>query len=183
MSAATATTAAATTTIDTPCWMGGERTHRVAPGADAAFAMHGTRYRLDARGAVVSRGDVARPIPMSAFEGVAARAREAEDGTVTVTLELMHADAALSVPVLVARDLDDVAADWRGWARRTGLPMLMVEADGTVEVLDATPRPLADAPHARRRGATRRPRFLVRRAVGSMGVSMRIDGTQMFPRD
>lgn len=172
-----------TDTIDvaTPEWMERGEAHRVDPASEAAaFALGGTRYRLTARGAVVTSGDVARPLPMSAFEGVAARAMEAADGTVTVTLELMHADGALSVPVLVADDLHDVAADWRGWARRTGLPMLMVEGDGTVEVLDAAPRAATDAPHKRRRRATRRPRFLVRRQTGTMGVSMRIEGREMF---
>ena len=168
-------------TIDAPVWMARGEAHRIDPrGEGASFALAGTRYRLDARGAVVSTDDVARPLPMRAFEGVAARAMEAADGSVTVTLELMHADAALSVPVLVADDLHDVAADWRAWAKRTGLPMLMVEGDGTVEVLDATPSAATDVSHGRRRRPSRRPRFLVRRQTGSMGVSMRIDGREMF---
>ena len=33
-----------------------------------------------------------------------------EDGNVTVTLELLHSDPMLSVPLLVADDLDDIAA-------------------------------------------------------------------------
>ena len=170
-----------TTMAQAPSWLRTGEAHRVDPAiASAAFSVDGTRYRITERGAVVSRGDVARPLPLSAFEGVAARAVESEDGSVTVTLELMHADEALSVPVLVADDLHDVAADWRGWARRTGLPMLMVEGDGTIEVLDAAPRPLADAPYERRRRPSRRPRFLVRRQTGSMGVSMRIEGREMF---
>jgi hypothetical protein len=45
-------------------------------------------------------------LPASAFRGVTARALEDEDGTVTVTLELMHNDPMLSVPLLVAGDLD-----------------------------------------------------------------------------
>ena len=180
----TATNAAMNAAVETaaaPRWLRDGDTHRIDPAAaTASFAVAQVRYRLGERGAVVSRGDVSRPLPMSAFQGVAARAMEAEDGSVTVTLELMHADAAFSVPVLVADDLHDVAADWRGWARRTGLPMLMIEGDGTVEVLDAAPRPAPEMAHERRRRSTRRPRFLVRRQTGAMGVSMRIEGHEMF---
>ena len=164
-----------------PEWMRRGEAHRVDPrGESAAFALAGVRYLINRRGMVVTRDDVSRPLPASAFEGIAARAMEAPDGSVTVTLELMHADESLSVPVLVAGDLHDVAADWRAWARRTGLPMLMVEGDGTIEVLDAAPRPATDVAHERRRRPSRRPRFLVRRRTGSMGVSMRIDGHEMF---
>ena len=136
----------ATTAMVAPAWVTGEQTHRVDPRAESAqlFAMAGASYRIDARGAVVTRDGVARPLPASAFEGIAARAVEDAGGAITVTLELMHADPALSVPVLVARDLYDVAGDWRAWAKRTGLPMLMVEGDGSVEVLDATPRAAAE---------------------------------------
>ena len=68
------------------------------------------------------------------------RGREAREfieddlGDVTVTLELLHTDAMLCVPLLVAGDLDDVAADWRAWSEALGLPMLMIEA-GTLEIL------------------------------------------------
>lgn len=155
-----------------PDWAGGDA-HRVDPCAEGvrSFAMGDARYRIDARGAVVTRDDIARPIPARAFEGVAARAMEDEDGTVTVTLELMHAEPALSVPVLVARDLYDVAADWRAWAARTGLPMLMVESDGRIEELDATPRP-ADMAQP---DTAARPRFRARHAAG-LGIAVRIDG-------
>ena len=176
-------TAAATAAI-MPAWANGE-THRVDPRSEGkgegvrGFTMGDAAYRITERGAAVTRDGVARPLPFAAFRGVAARAMEDADGTVTVTLELLHADEALSVPVLVARDLDDVAADWRAWAKRTGLPMLMVEGDGTVGTLDAAPRPATDAPHERRRRATRRPRFLVRRSVG-LGLTMRIEGREMI---
>ena len=167
-----------------PAWTGEAGTRRVDPRSEVpmSFDVAGVGYRVGPRGAVVTRDGIARPVPMSAFQGVAARASEAADGTVTVTLELMHAEPGLSVPVLVARDLDDVAADWRDWARRSGLPMLMVEGDGSVEVLDAAPRPGVDPAHDRRRRTTRRPRFLVRRSVG-IGVTMRIEGREMFRRD
>ncbi|WP_157018257.1 DUF6101 family protein [Mesorhizobium xinjiangense] len=99
-------------------------------------------YTIDKRGAVV-RGTLpgsglplATALPARVFMGVAARAIEDEDGEVTVTLELMHADPSLSVPLLVADDLDDVAADWRAWAQAYHLPMLIVEADGIARTLE-----------------------------------------------
>ena len=108
---------------------------------------------------------------------MAARAAEDESGTVTVTLELLHENDALSVPLLVAHDLDDIAADWREWARLYDLPMLMVEQDGSVSRLDGAPRA-----HDRRRRATRRPRFLVRRRTAALGVAMRIEGAEIIAR-
>ena len=175
--AASKTTATGTAPAAMPEWADGDA-HRVDPRAEGvrSFAMGDARYRIDARGAVVTRGTIARPLPARAFEGIAARAMEAEDGTVTVTLELMHADASLSVPVLVARDLHDVAADWRAWSARTGLPMLMVESNGSVEELDvSTPRVEDDAE------AAPRPRFRARHAVG-LGIAMRIGGREAVAR-
>jgi len=61
---------------------------------------------------------------------------EDSEGNVTVTLELLHNDPQLSVPLLVADDLDDVAADWRAWADAYRLPMLLIEADGIARTLE-----------------------------------------------
>jgi hypothetical protein len=61
---------------------------------------------------------------------------EDEDLNVTVTLELLHNDPMLSVPLLVADDLEDVAADWRAWADYYRLPMLLIEADGVARTLE-----------------------------------------------
>ena len=89
-------------------------------------------FTIDHRGATVrrvlekSRLPVTLVMPAKAFQGVAARAIEDGDGNVTVTLELLHADPALSVPLLVAHDLDDVAADWRAWSDAYRLPMLLI---------------------------------------------------------
>src|SRR5262245_47779871 len=76
-------------------------------------------FTIDRRGAVIMRVlemsglPVTVVVPAKAFRGVAARAIEDSLGTVTVTLELLHNDPMLSVPLLVAHDLEDVAADWR----------------------------------------------------------------------
>lgn len=95
-------------------------------------------YKVDRRGAVVHRRleksglPVSIALPPRAFRGVAARAMEDGNGEVTVTLELHHSDPRCTVPLLVASDLYDVAADWRGWAELFNLPMLMIEADGAL---------------------------------------------------
>ena len=154
--------------------------HRADPRAldrRRSYEAAGRRFWIDARGVVIEgEGGIPMALRAAAFRGVAARAMEDETGTVTVTLELMHEDEALCVPLLVAHDLDHVAADWREWARAFDLPMLMIEADGSVSRLDDKP-----VGHDRRpRPVARRPRFLVRRRTGHMGVAMRIEGTEFF---
>ena len=168
---------------DQPRWETGDGTgHRVDPAAldhRCMFSMSGLRYGIDARGATVHGPDgVATALRPRDFSGVAARASEDVDGFVTVTLELMHADELLSIPLLIAHDLDDVAADWREWSRQFQLPMLMVEADGRVEELNQ-PR----NPHDRRRRSAGRPRFLLRRRMGSLGVTMRVHGRELIARN
>jgi hypothetical protein len=125
-------------------------------------------------------------MPARAFKGVAARAMEDGQGTVTVTLELMHADPALSVPLLVAHDLDDVAADWRAWADAYRLPMLLVEGDGVARSLEESLGAVRKAdPKSRRKRATsapRRPRFLARRKAGDLGLRLVVDGDEIIAR-
>ena len=124
-------------------------------------------------------------LPANAFRGVAARALEDELGTVTVTLELLHNDPMLSVPLLVADDLDDVAADWRAWADAYRLPMLLIEADGVARTLEESLGAAIKAlpPQERRKGRVtpaRRPRFLARRKAGNLGLRLVIDGAEII---
>jgi len=149
-------------------------------------------FTIDQRGAVMRRVlhesglPVTIALPASAFRGVAARAIEHDDGTVTVTLELLHNDPHLSVPLLVARDLDDVAADWRAWAEAYRLPMLLFEADGIARTLEETLGLVRKGqPVPRRKGKAsnqRRPRFLARRRTGDLGVRMIVDGEEIIAR-
>jgi hypothetical protein len=127
-------------------------------------------------------------LPANAFRGVAARALEDEQGMVTVTLELLHNDPMLSVPLLVADDLDDVAADWRAWADAYRLPMLLIEADGVARTLEESLGAAIKAlpPQERRKGRvtpTRRPRFLARRKAGNLGLRLVVDGAEIIARD
>lgn len=149
-------------------------------------------FTIDRRGATVrrvlenSRLPVTVMLPARAFTGVAARAIEDGEGTVTVTLELMHADPMLSVPLLVAHDLDDVAADWRAWSDAFGLPMLLVEADGVARSLEESLGLVKKKPPAaRRKGKVsnqRRPRFLARRSPGDLGLRLVVDGVEIIAR-
>jgi hypothetical protein len=114
--------------------------------------------------------------PIAAYRGIAARTLPGADpDQVVVTLELLHHDPLLSMPLLCAEDLDHVAADWVAWARLFSLPMLVVEADGRVSPVDRVVGAVRTRPvQPRRRRVTtagRRPRFLLRRKVGRAGPS------------
>lgn len=148
---------------------------------------------IDNRGVVIKRKlpksglPFTIALPSRAFAGVAARALDDGAGEVTVTLELLHHDPLLSVPLLVADNLEDVAADWRAWSEKLGLPMLMVEADGVARPLEDTiGKVKADPAQAKRRRlgyAERRPRFLMRRKAGDLGVRMVIQGDEIIARN
>ena len=150
-------------------------------------------FEVDQRGARVvrilerSRIPVTVNLPACAFRGVAARAIEDDQGDVTVTLELLHNDPMLSVPLLVADNLDDIAADWRAWAEAYRLPMLLVEADGIARTLEETIGQVrAGTPKDRRKGKVsnhRRPRFLARRKTGNLGLRLVGGGAEIISRD
>jgi Family of unknown function (DUF6101) len=148
-------------------------------------------FTITEKGAVIKRHLEMSGLPLSialpprAFAGVAARAIEDEDGEITVTLELHHIDPALCVPLLVAHDLDDIAADWRAWASAFRIPMLLIERDGSVRNLAGVPE-MPDASQVARRPVrltkSRRPRFLVRRKVGGLGCRAVLQGREIIAR-
>ncbi len=153
----------------------------------------GVTFTLSQRGAVLRKVLPQSGLPLSialparAFEGVAARAIDHGDGQITVTLELHHKDADLCVPLLVAHDLSDIAADWRSWASRYNLPMLMIEADGTASRLDQGLGPVSTAAVQPRRRKTvmksRKPGIRMRRGRKPTGVRLVIDGIEMIARN
>ncbi len=182
-----------------PVWAG--RNMRLDPFRLPQMVTYATRddfgdvtFTIDQRGAIVRRvlamsGLPATVVlPANAFRGVAARAMEDADGNVTVTLELLHNDAQLSVPLLVADNLEDVAADWRAWADAYRLTMLLIEADGVARTLEESlgaaikALPVKD----RRKGRvtpTRRPRFLARRKAGNLGLRLVVGGEEIIARE
>ena len=91
---------------------------------------------LDQRRAIVKRRLSGLPLtvclPLTAFRGVAVRSTFADDGdSVSVSVELLHDDPAMSLPLLVTDCYDDVAADWQSWSRALGLPLILIEPDGS----------------------------------------------------
>ncbi|GCA48796.1 MULTISPECIES: DUF6101 family protein [Sinorhizobium] len=184
-------------TLSQPAWVG--NTLRLDPKRfpqQASYVLRGhtgnVSISLDERGAVLRKVLPFSGLPLSialparAFKGVAARAIDHGDGEVTVTLELHHDDPDLCIPLLVAHDLSDIAADWRAWAEAYRIPMLMVEADGVARPLEEHIGDVRTAPAKPRRRhsffAERRPRFLVRRSTGSLGIQMKIDGREIIAR-
>ena len=179
-----------------PVWAG--RNMRLDPFRLPQMVTYATRdeygdvtFTIDHRGAVLRRIlemsglPVTVALPAQSFQGVAARAMEDELGNVTVTLELLHNDPMLSVPLLVADDLDDVAADWRAWADAYRLPMLLIEADGIARSLeDSLGAAIKTMPtqHRRKGRVTnqRRPRFLMRRKAGDLGMRLVIQGEEII---
>jgi hypothetical protein len=181
-----------------PVWAG--RNMRLDPFRLPQVVSYATRddygdvtFTIDQRGAVIRRllemsgVPAIIALPANAFRGVAARAMD-PDGNVTVTLELLHNDPMLSVPLLVADDLDDVAADWRAWADAYRLPMLLIESDGVARTLEESLGAAIKTlpPQDRRKGrvsTTRRPRFLARRRAGDLGLRLVIDGQEIISRE
>ena len=185
-------------TISQPAWL--ETTLRIDPRRFPQKISYSIRsaagdvtIHLDERGAVMRKRlptsglPISIALPARAFRGIAARAIDHGDGEVTVTLELHHRDPDLSVPLLVAHDLCDIAADWRAWSQAYGIPMLMVEADGVARPLEEhLGEPRMHELRQRRRHSLiglRRPRFLMRRTPGSLGVAMRLEGREIIARN
>lgn len=182
-----------------PVWAG--RNMRLDPFRLPQMVSYATRddhgdvtFTIDHRGAVIKRLlnmsnlPVTIALPARAFRGVAARAMEDEDGNVTVTLELLHNDTMLSVPLLVADDLDDIAADWRAWAEAYRLPMLLIEADGVARTLEESlGAAIKTLPSQQRRkgraSVQRRPRFLARRRAGDLGLRLVVGGEEIIARE
>ncbi len=125
-------------------------------------------------------------VGLRAYRGVAAEAREMEGGRLDVTLKLLHDDPKLTVPLLIADNLEDIAVDWNVWSEKLGLPMLLIEADGVARTLEESlglaKKPFLAERRAGRPTRSRRPRFLARRRTGSMGVRLIVDGQEIIAR-
>jgi hypothetical protein len=177
--------------------MGAEPRGRIRPaGAVRAFALNpfalpqrfaatddraegGTRaIELDRTRVTVSRHVAGIPmrvaLPVGDYLGVAVHLWAGEAGerdAVAVVLE--HRDPALSVPLYVAEDGEDVVAEWQLWGRVLGRPLLVVALDGTMRepfarIGQVVVKPAA--PRRRRSGSVgkRRPRILSRRKPGRL---------------
>jgi Family of unknown function (DUF6101) len=108
-------------------------------------------------------------LPVDGFRGVAIRLiGEAGQIPNMIAVVLEHGDPALSLPLFVANESDDIVAEWQAWGRVLGLPLLVGENDGTLrEPFGRLGTLRVEAPIARRRRrgalARRRPSRLLRR--------------------
>lgn len=145
---------------------------------------------VDRRGAVL-KTDLAQSnlplhiaLPNRVFRGVAARAVETGKDTALVTLELLHDDENLCVPLRVGHELQEIARDWQIWSQLLGLPMILFDADGVARTLDESAEArMADKTYPRRPPAIfrdRRPRFLARRRMASLGVRVVVGGDEII---
>jgi hypothetical protein len=127
-------------------------------------------------------------MPVKTFDGVAVRMTPVgHDGAIEVTVELMHRDPGLTLPLMIADDPADVAADWQAWGRTLGLPLLVVGQDGTVAApVEQIGGVTLQSLKPRRRHsffADRRPRFLTRRKLGRRGKLEILTAREIIARD
>lgn len=111
-------------------------------------------------------------LPVSAYRGVSIRlAMPGSRGPIGAAVVLEHRDPALALPLYVAPDGEEVAAEWRIWGDVLGVPLLVSNSDGAVhepfERMGGV-RVTAPGPRRRRRSALkrRRPRMPLRRRAG-----------------
>lgn len=148
-------------------------------------------YKISRNGVVVKKtmrigNEMTMAVPAKAFKGVAARAIEDENGVVTVTLELLHHDPELCVPLLYANDMDDIAADWHSWSRLMKLPMLVVDLENNpTAVTKQLGALMIEDPIARRKRITtvrHRPNFLRRRKMGVVSKVEKLTAAELIAR-
>jgi hypothetical protein len=111
-------------------------------------------------------------VPVAEFRGVSLRLLPPEgEEPAAVAIMLEHRDGGLSVPLFVAPEGDEAVARWKSWARVLGMPMLVIERDGSLREPFRRLGRLAVGPvgaRRRRRAALRlrRPSILTRRRPG-----------------
>jgi hypothetical protein len=111
-------------------------------------------------------------VPLAEFRGISMRLLPPEGGELpAVAVMLEHRDPALAVPLFMANDGSDAAAEWKSWSRVLGLPLLVVDADGSLrEPFGRIGRVGLGSPSPRRRARAalkrRRPSILLRRKPG-----------------
>ncbi|MGH2342290.1 DUF6101 family protein [Segnochrobactraceae bacterium EtOH-i3] len=132
--------------------------------------------RIEADGRLLVIGSdaegVVRRLSLRAFRGVAmACVRDAEGGFV-FRLELAHPDPSRSVLIAEVADAGEAAEVWERWAAASGLPLLVVDGDGSMRAPVSRLGTLyVLAPYARRWGRptrNRRPGRAALRAVGTL---------------
>ena len=120
------------------------------------------------------------------YAGVGMRVAALGSGVTEIHLELVHSDPLLTVPLMISQSDMFLSSDWRAWANQLCLPMIAVEADGTLTALNQHVGAVElNGPVSRRKRsdlALRRPRFLSRRKVGGAVAAPAINGSEMIAR-
>src|ERR1700730_16788599 len=122
---------------------GSSRAWRLAPSmlpvrfttSDAAADGRLRIMELHRRGVVLHRAvrgmRMAVNLPIANFLGIAIRVRAPQSGDRGhISIMLEHRDPALSVPLMISHDGDDVMAELQTWARALALRLLLPETDG-----------------------------------------------------
>jgi Family of unknown function (DUF6101) len=102
-------------------------------------------------------------LPLHSYLGIALHLQPrtvVERACAAIVLE--HPDPQLSVTLHHARDAHDISFQWRCWARALGLPLLIVESDGSVR----EPFPRIGAIEVGRTAARRRGRSTLKSRRG-----------------
>lgn len=153
----------------------------------------GTSYAIDRMGVSLKKTlrksglPLSMALPAKSFKGVAARVNENSDGTIQVILELHHHDRELCIPLLIADNLDDIAADWHSWSRLMKLPMLMIDAENiATPVRNELGLVMVESPIERRkrlRMIKHRSWFLRLRKMGVVGEVQKITANEIIARN
>ena len=178
---------------------GSGRVYRLDPhtlpvhGSAQSGGIANTAFILERDRAIVQRLRRSGPpltltVPLESYQGVSVRMEPADAvGQVRVFVELLHKDPALTLPLIVGDEPEDVAADWQAWGRALKLPLLVVGQDGSVsDPLGDLGGIIAAPPRPRRRHsffAGRRPRFLTRRKTGHSRPTECLAGREIIARN
>ena len=172
---------------------GSSRFFRLDPFAlPVRHAERGEAFILDRDRAVVRRtlrGMAATlDVPVSAYRGVAVRMFTEGEDNLRVVIELMHRDPALSLPLVVAGEPEEAAADWIAWGQALNLPLLVVEQDGTVSSPADRRRRCRRAASRARGGAARLSAAAARASHGGgrsarYSAVERLEGREIIARD
>ena len=111
-------------------------------------------------------------VPVTEFIGVAVATAISEDGVLTSSIELVHADPELNYRVFEEDGNHSVVAEWQNWGKKLRLPLFIKAGDGAYmpysQQVDGV---MVGSSQSRRKlvaEAGRRPRFLNRRKPGQL---------------
>ncbi len=109
-------------------------------------------------------------VPVTEFIGVAVATAISEDGVLSSSIELVHADGELNYKVFEEQGNNSVVAEWQNWGKKLRLPLLIKAGDGQYMPYSQQVDGVMVGNSAARRKlaaeAGRRPRFLNRRQPG-----------------